>query len=460
MSLKALLVHRRRTITTPGGGGGGGGGGSQSQSYTVDSATDFPNPERGWYVENSSDYSFTSGENNPAPVNAVAPAPTLQMRYVRLDDYRTSDTLPSGFLNTLAAEMTAWRSSGRKAVLRYAYNRGSATTDNDATLTRTLAHIAQLGALWNDYADVIAVLQAGFIGRWGEWNSSSSGNLTKANRNTVIDALLAAAPPQLMIALRKPLWHYDRWPTPFAPSAAWTGTPQARTGGMNDSFVADAGHGGTFYDGDGMTYAQMRAYWAAINPYVVYGGETSDVGGLNATNDGSAAITEMQAYHLDYLNSEFWTSILNKWSGSGHLAQISRRLGYRLALLNASLPTSIAPNQAFQVELEMRNDGFGKVYKPRPIDLVLVPTAGSTVTVRLTSDARADLPGGGITRTLTYLPTLPGGTPAGQYAAYLALPDASPNLAGDARYAVRLANVGVWSAATGRNNLAMTVTVL
>lgn len=464
--MKLLLATRRRRYAgAP--SEAGSSGEVQTKFYTVDTSTDIANPERGWYVENAADYSFTSGENNPAPVNSIAPAPTLQMRFVDLRNHRTSDALPGSFLTSHASEMAAWRSSGRKAILRYAYNRGAATTDNDATLTRILAHIAQLGPLWHEYQDVIAVLQAGFIGRWGEWNQSSSGNLTKANRNAVIDALLAAAPETLTISLRKPLWHYDRWPTPLSPADAWNGSPQSRAGMMNDSFVANAGHAGTYYDGDGMTFAQMRAYWAALAPYTVYGGETSDAGGgLNAANDGAAAIAEMEAYQLDYLNSEYWTGtaeapgITRKWQSSGHLTTISRRLGYRLALEQVELPTTLTPGSSFNVKLTVRNDGFGKVFKPRPIDLVLVPASGPQLTMRLTNDARSDLPPGGGTRILQYVAALPESAAGGEYAAHLRLPDPSPHLAPDSRYAIRLANNGLWDAAAGRNSLQANVTVV
>ena len=38
----------------------------------------------------------------------------------------------------------------------------------DATKTIILRHISQLGPIFTDYADVIDVIQAGFIGVWGK----------------------------------------------------------------------------------------------------------------------------------------------------------------------------------------------------------------------------------------------------------------------------------------------------
>jgi hypothetical protein len=47
----------------------------------------------------------------------------------------------------------------------------------------------------------------------------------------------------------------------------------------------------------------------------------------------------------------------------------------------------------------------------------------------------------------------------GVYRAALALPDPEPRLAGKAEYAIRLANRGVWQAATGDNALGWRIVV-
>lgn len=452
-----LLYVKRRVPRTP---GVIGAGGAQTKVFTLDYTTDFANPERGWYVENSADYNFTSGENNPSPVSLVAPSPTLQMRYVRLDAYREYDYLPSGFLDTLASEMAAWRTSGRKAVLRYAYNRGSSTSNNDATNARIVNHIGQLGTLWTAYSDVIAVLQAGFIGRWGEWNSSSSGNLTSGNRSNVIDALLDAAPADLPIQLRKPVWHHDKWATALTSGGAWSGSDQSRAGIMNDSFLAGTGHGGTFYDGDGMTFASSRQYWRDIAPYVPYGGESSDLGGLVNMNTGSAAITEMSAYYLDYLNSEFWVPMISRWYDSGDLAEISRRLGYRLGLESITIPQYTSASATFNVTMDMTNMGFGKIYRKRPVNIVLVTLDGNTsYSFKILDDCRGVIPIGGQSSTLSLSGTVPAGVPNGVYSVWLELPDNSPNLNTDPRYSIRLANVGLWDGVSGKHDLGMSVVV-
>ena len=51
------------------------------------------------------------------------------------------------------------------------------------------------------------------------------------------------------------------------------------------------------------------------------------------------------------------------------------------------------------------------------------------------------------------------GTPEGTYALSLALPDPEPTLHDRPEYAIRLANAGLWDAATGSHSLKQSITV-
>ena len=123
--------------------------------------------------------------------------------YVILGDYRTSD-LPSGYLDSMRARFAAARTAGIKLLPRYAYDLYST---NGAPLSWVLRHIEQLADVWADYSDAILALQAGFIGRWGEWGSSANNLDTPANKATIVAALLDALPASRMIQLRTP-YHY------------------------------------------------------------------------------------------------------------------------------------------------------------------------------------------------------------------------------------------------------------
>jgi len=152
--------------------------------------------------------------------------------------------------------------------------------------------------------------------------------------------------------------------------------------------------------------------------------------------------------------------VLNRWREQGCFDEVDRRLGYRLGLQSGAVTSQVAPGGTLTVDLRMRNDGFGKVYNPRPIDVVLRNTAtGETRTMRAVADARTILPLAGETRDLELSVTVPSNLPAGSYDVLLALPDAAPTLENDVRYNIRFANVGTWQESTGLNDLGLTTQV-
>lgn len=417
-----------------------------SVTYTVDGTGIFPNPERGWHGEVNllARTGYTS---------VVASGYTLARNYIRLDDYRYGP-LPASLLDNLRTGLAEARRYGIKIILRFSYNFG---WDADAPLANVLTHIEQLRPVLEEYHDVIAVLQAGFIGAWGEWHSSTNGLLTTDNKRAIAGALLDALPEDRMIQIRTPGHIRDVVGSPSA-SIDWFGTSQqARIGFKNDCFVSSSNDAGT-YLGD---QTQDRSEAAFLSAYTPTGGETCEIEAGSARNSGQTALREMAEYHWDYINSNWYTPVLNRWRSEGVIDEMSRRLGYRLQLRSGAVTEQVALGDTVTVQLDMDNVGFGKVYNPRPIEIVLRNTAtGVEHRLRVTADARGQLPLAGESRTLQLSARVPADLEAGSYRVLLNLPDAAPNLADDARYSIRLANVGTWEASTGFNDLLLTTNVV
>lgn len=393
----------------------------------------FPNPERGW--QGSSDSRGYAGIR--------AAGYTLVRQYVRLDDYRTS-ALPQSLLNNLASELAALRQNGLKIVLRFSYNFGE---QPDAPLNYVLQHIQQLTPVVREYSDVIAVLQGGFIGAWGEWHSSTNNLLTLQSRTAITNALLDMLPESRMMEIRYPYRASDMFPTPVNASNAFDGSDVSRVGQVNDCFLTDQGDGGTY------TSQADRDYVAAVTTYTVMGGETCALGGLNSRNDGGNAVAELERYHWDYLGRDFWTPVIDKWVSQGYYDEISRRLGYRYVMLDAQAQASVTAGQTYSLNINMRNEGFGKLYNPRPLNIVLKPrNGGAAITLRAYDDARTVLPLAGETRAIPITVRLPSNIASGTYDVHVALPDAAANLANDNRYAIRIANTNTWSTSDGGTN--------
>ncbi len=413
--------------------------GTQDVTYPHDDAI-FPNPERGWYVEVApADYA-----------KAYAAGDTLVMEYVRLDAFRDKPLSPA-FLDGLAKDLAAAQGSGVKLVVRFAYNRSYAP---DAPIDLVLRHITQLTPLLRRYADVIAVVQAGFIGAYGEWHHSTNDLTSLANRTKITNALLAALPSTRMVEIRTPFRADDIYPTPPDAATAFDGSNASRVGQHNDCFLSNATDGGTYQSPADEAYAHQ------VTRYTAMGGETCDLGGLWSRNDCPTSLQELANYHWDYLNAEYWKAIYEKWKTQGCYDEISRRLGYRFALDEATAPLDVAAGAPLGITVTLSNTGFGKLYNPRPLELVFVPVdGGDPVTVTVSSDVRRLMPGPGTTTTIHVGAALPDGTARGSYRVYLNLPDASPVLSSDPKYSIRLANKGTWVAETGLNDLKLDVAV-
>jgi hypothetical protein len=138
--------------------------------------------------------------------------------------------------------------------------------------------------------------------------------------------------------------------------------------------------------------------------------------------------------------------VIQGWKDQGCYAEIRRRLGYRLALLEARFSAQVKPNDELRAQVKLQNTGFASPLLERPVYLVLT-RADSTLHYQLNHvDPRRWEPG---EHTFNAAFVLPPTLPPGEYTLALWLPDPGEALRADPRYALRLANEGIWDAAHG-----------
>jgi hypothetical protein len=422
------------------------GGETVTVSYQKDDSN-FLNPERGFAMPQIS-YS-----NNPRPLEVAkleaskAQGISVINRRYALVNFRNS-AISQDFLRHIQRDLDLVREHGMKMVIRFCYTFNEDGSHEDASLSRMLEHVAQLKPVLQKNVDVIAYLEAGFIGRWGEWNKSSHGLGDETNPQNVeaqkqlVDALLEAVPAERMITLRylsrKKAIISD---SPLSSDNAYTGSAQARVGHMNDYFTIDN------WSGSDKDYLQTDTL------YTVQGGESIKLNG--SRSECPAVMGELTTFHWSTMNSP-GSDFADVWREGGCYNEIAKRLGYRYMLEQATLPKTVAPGGTLRVELDMSNEGFANLYNPRALEFVLRhgPSGDEThLGVELDKDIRAFLPPAGETKTLTLSTDIPAGLLAGDYELFLNLPDASDTLKNRAAYSVRLANVGVWESSTGYNRL-------
>jgi len=399
------------------------------------------NPERGFYRPARTTLErLTRDDANDAFAHGY------RLLYVRIDlgPYRDSD-LPAPFLQQLNDGFAAARAAGLKLIVRATYNYPRGETDyknaQDAALPRVLAHIRAVGELLRRNVDVVAFVQAGYVGAWGEWHTSSHDLTTVENRGRIKVALLDAMPKSRFVQFRYPPYIREWAPTlpglPDAMSGAF------RIGFHNDCFLASRTDVGTF-SADPAERAKQRSYAGALGALAPFGAETcnpADETGATARSRCADILGEGAQLHLSYLNDVYYRPLFHERWVAGHcMDRVRAQMGYRFELQRMTLPRSTRPSAQVPVTITIRNTGWARAYNPRPVELLL-RSEGGNATHRLALDGvdpRAWLPGE--TATAHGQLRLPADLPAGRYAVLLAFPDPAPSLRNDPRYAIRPAN--------------------
>ncbi|WP_205501773.1 DUF4832 domain-containing protein [Rufibacter psychrotolerans] len=409
----------------------------------------FPNPERG-FMRLFSVYS----EGAPLNVTTLGSLKnnniTLVHRVYYLEKFKDAP-LSAAQLTLFQTDMDLIRQAGLKCVLRFAYT--DQMNGTDAPLAIIEQHLDQLKPAFEANKDIIAFVQAGFIGAWGEWHGSTNGLNTTENERKVLFKLLDVLPTELMVQVRTPTKKQQIFgtTTPLSQAMAYSAEKIARVGHHNDCFMS----GGTNYG----TYTNIQPeknYISNEALYVPTGGETCPPqNGYNPTCPEGR--TEMQLLKWTYLNLDYYQPTLNAWRNSGCFDEFQRNLGYRLALVDATLATQVGLNQAYQVKINLTNKGYAPVYKQKNTFLVLRNKAsGALHQVPLPVDVRACKPGTNLTIDQSVSLT---GIPAGNYDLYLKIADRAEALQNRPEYSIRLANPQTWEAETGLNNLKHQVTI-
>ncbi len=381
------------------------------------------NPERG-------PYRYVVLTDNPDLAAIRAEGITLVYSYVRLDDFRDQPIAPS-LLADVQAGLDAARAAGIKVILRFAYNEGPyPDSEPDASLDWVLAHIDQVSPLLTQNADVLAVIQAGFIGAWGEWHTSTNNLLD--DKDTVLSALLGAFPPERMTQLRYPVYKQELYGDPLPIDEAYSGSERARVGHHNDCFLASETDFGTYPEGQ---VEQWKTFVEQDTQFLVMGGETCAVN--PPRSECTTALEEFERFHYSFINLDYHPDVVEGWHQGGCYETLHNHLGYRFELTSVERAKQARPGGHHRLVIELDNVGWAATYNPRAVELVLVGSDDIWRT-EVDIDPRSWSPGAHhVLEGTLYLPS---DAPPGTYDLALALPDPMPTLRMRPEYAIAFTN--------------------
>ncbi len=428
-----------------------------SASFSTSTA-DFANPERGFYGWAGDD--FVTALDLTSVQTAYANGYRLVFAKIDIGNYRSTD-LSAQWLSALATSFASVRAQGMKVTLLFSYDYTAA--GNDATAAQIKRHLEQLGPMLQANADIVPYMRAGFIGAWGEWHSSQSGNScgynsgattcasADANRLVVRDALLANVPATTQIGFRFPPDLQKWYPLP---------TQQSRAGVHNDCFLSGPTDSGTYLSSADRTYTQ------ALTANAAFGGETCEGAETPVRNSCADILLEGAQYHLAWLNADYAASIINAWKTGGCYSQVSRTMGYRLQLDGVSHPQKATRGTAVAVQIDLRNVGWARLFSARKLVLTLKHrTTGALISASAGNLQTLPSQASASTRISINI-AIPAAATLGDYDLLLSAPDVYSSTASDTRFAVRFANADntpllqSWNAANATFKLGTKLSVL
>lgn len=393
------------------------------------------NPERGLYrmFEIKSAYdkiSATDVKARRAQGNAV-----FMLEFYLMDFMK--DNISSSYIHNMRDCFNAIREGGAKAIVRFAYtNQWIAGEDEEPPVYIVMNHVKQIKPVLQENEDVIFVMQAGFVGTWGEWTSTTHFEIE--DRKNLCDALLEALPSSRQIGLRtayhKRKMYNLSYKDTVTQATAHDGSLISRIGGHNDCLVSVSEDHGTY------KCVEDRDYWMAETRYTIMGGETCE---LCEWCQCEHYLQELADFHWTYLNAGYHDGVISRWKTGGCYDEIVDNLGYRLVFKDVSYET-LEAGKPCKLTIRMENKGYAAPMNPRLAYLVWKGSDGKEVKSPLGADPRTWHSGYNSVVTM-FTPTTAQGT------LYLELSD--PLLPDNPLYSIALANDQVFDKNTGYNKL-------
>lgn len=369
---------------------------------------------------------------------------TVIQRQFFLKPFITGTPITSTYLTNMQTDFNTIRASGAKVIVRFTYTSSSATV-YQPTKNQILAHIQQLAPVINANKDVIVSIQAGFIGKYGEWYYTGSsqfgdGNfmvLTTTqwnNRKQVMDRMVSSFDSSIPLQVRYV----------FAKQKMYGNTFIGRIGFYNDSFLGTYGDSGTFVVSSslGTPSSADVAYWQTNTVNNPVSGESNMLN--SPRTDCPNAILELNKFNWSLINKDYFQTVISNWQTAGCFSEIQKKLGYRYELLDSNITNNV-------LTVNIKNTGWANVFKTRKTFLIFQNTLGTEYKFEVSSPNQWLE---GTTKTISV--PLNYNLPIGTYKLYLYIPD--PNST-NVNYAIQFANINTWVPTKGYNDLLQTFTV-
>ena len=350
---------------------------ANSIDYT-ESLNSLRNPERGFY--DPIGYNLKVGDNQP-----LNPKSNLVHLRVGIGAFSSKNNqqedleLSEDALNALVETIKNVRENNASIIIRFAYDNFNGNANKEPSLNMILTHIEQIGPILLEYSDVVANIELGFFGPWGEMHSSKI--CTNENVSTALTKLLETTKRKIKVSVRTP--GYYAFFRQIDRSLLDTDLPEVgssfyQVGIYNDGYLGSETDLGTFSNRD------IEVKWLSNQAkHTFYGGElVANFASGTPLNTIEYLSKEAFLTHTTYLNPYWNDKVMEGFKTTPYVGEdsiyknesaylyIENHLGYRFVLRNSELSIS-SQEEPLHIKLNIENVGFANLIRRKHVSIVL-----------------------------------------------------------------------------------------
>ena len=419
------------------------------------------NPDRGFYKlvqielqegnENFSDFKDTIEDISEEDTDV-----SIISFQLNLKNFVSKTQLLEKKIEDINQYFSIMREYGYQVIFRVVYD-SEGKENPEPEFDEILTQIESLKDVYTKNEDIILVVEAGFLGSYGEWHDGKYDE-DKEKRNELIKKLLSTIPESIQINLRKPSFITDYIGNDEAVTKenAFSNDEIARLGLHNDGYLASDTDLGTYEEDE----RNESLIWQEKQTlFTIFGGECQNKDSVYT--DLEKAISDMKKRHCVYLNKTYDREVKEKWkqvqysnnsdiyNGETGYKYIQDHLGYRLVLRESDM--QIQPNtRNIEIEMNIENVGFANIVRKKQVEVIL-KNGDKKYNIKTDIDIREEEKDGFY--EFTILEKIPENIDIGNYEVYVNIQEPFESLQDNDNYKIKLANIDMWDTNVGGNHI-------
>lgn len=427
-------------------------------SYFQESLEELDNPERGFYEPVGYEMKASGNEILNLKYNLVH----LRVGISAFSKAANgSEDLPftQDMLDALDGTLKNVKKNGGSVIIRFAYDDFDGTKNLEPSMDMMLMHINQLESVFEQNKDVIAYVELGLFGPWGEMHSSEM--CTTDNVSVALDAMLKAVPEDITIGVRTPAY-YAAWAKVERKNLhndiTQKGTDAYRVGLYNDGYLGSESDLGTFSN------RETETTWLSNQArHTFYGGEVvANRAEGEPLNTVAYMSEEAFKTHTTYLNLYWNDSVIDSWKeeiyqgegvryqGQTGYTYVVNHLGYRYVLRQCQTDSQGRQGESFQLDMKVENVGFANIINAKKASVIL---EGDNKTYEIITDIDVR---NWNSKELTEIKksiVLPDDIATGEYKVYFRISKYGDYTSDNNYQCIQFANDGIWKESIGANQI-------